>query len=460
MILSAVILLTTVAQDIRADFRRASGKIKEGWTKSQVERALGKPDDVWPTNDDRRFVQAGDEVWCYGSNGHHTLPTLGRVTFRNGRVISWPRSLQNPHKALISIREQDIRKYLRLMHKDTKFFDSVDPLRLIQVSNALRPLGKAKALALLVEYSYIGDWRDTDWLFWVVRVLFNSKRPGGVFRLPALGAPTAEPPQDLRQWPKYPLLIIDDVPVSLWQGAMLAGYPEQFESYVDSESKNWSLEEKKLRPPSDPFSIYDRVRASSQHRSLTTWTMDQNPALTNILQLVRTAYPPAAQQASNDFKSHREAFLKLKCRWDETRQMYVRGDGSITEEILPIHPQIQYRFKSLPKIAVEVTLSRDEAELDYSVSIKEKGRLPLGNAVLIFIDPLTNEELHWVVLNSPKHTGDWQTTKDKVLSAPKHTPSQDDRSVGSGFSFTPKRKLKLRLLFEGKSYDSPIFDPK
>lgn len=460
MILSAVILLTIAAQDIRADFRRASGKIKDSWTKSQVEQVLGKPDDVWPANDDRKYVQAGDEVWCYGSNGHHTLPTLGKVTFRNGRVISWPRSRPNPHKALKSIREQDVRKYLRLMHKETKPFDFVDPLRLIQVSNALRPLGKAKALALLVEYSYVAGWRDDEWLFWVVRVLFNSKSPGGVFRVPGLGAPTVKPPQDLRQWPKYPLLIVDNVPVSLWQGAMLRGVPEHFEWYVDRDSQNWEIDAKKLRPPDNPFSIYDRVIASSPYRSINSWAANQDPALTNILKLVRTAYTPTAQQVHSDFKTHREAFLKLKCRWDETRQMYVRGDGSMTEDILPIHPQIQYRFKNLPKITVEVTLSRDEAGLDYSVSIEEYGKLSLGNAVLLMIDPNSNEELHWVVLNSPKHTGSWETTKDQVLSEPKHAPMQGGRNVASGFSFAPKHKVKLRLLFEGRTYDSPIFDPK
>lgn len=460
MILSAVILVTIAAQDIRADFRRASGKIKDGWNKSQVEQALGKPDDVWPANDDRRYVQAGDEVWCYGSNGHHTLPTLGRVTFRNGRVISWPRSRPNPHKSLKSIREQDIRKYLRLMHKETNPFDFVDPLRLIQVSNALRPLGKAKALALLVEYSYVADWRDDEWLFWVVRVLFNSKSPGGVFRVPGLGMPALKPPNDLKQWPRYPLLIVDDVPVSFWQGAMLRGVPEQFEWYVDRDSQNWEIDAKKLRPPDNPFYIYDRVRASPQHRSLNSWEMDRNPALTNILQLVRTAYPPAAQQAHNDFKTHREAFLKLKCRWDETRQMYVRGDGSITEDILPIHPQIQHRFKNFPKITVEVTFSRDEQGLGYSATIEEKGKNPIGNAVLVVIDADTGEEVYWVVLNSLTILNVGNSTKEMAFSQSKHAPIEGGRSVASGFRLAPKQRIKLRLLFEGKTYDSPIFDPK
>jgi hypothetical protein len=62
--------------------------------------------------------------------------------------------------------------------------------------------------------------------------------------------------------------------------------------------------------------------------------------LAEVLTLVRTAYKPAARDAIRDDRQryrselkrfHRE-FLALKPRWDEGRQVYVRGDGTTLPE--------------------------------------------------------------------------------------------------------------------------------
>ena len=90
-----------------------------------------------------------------------------------------------------------------------------------------------------------------------------------------------------------------------------------------------------LRPPDDPFLCYGRLVDSKcwPKRAFfeQTDTDFKSILMEEILKLVRTTFTSQKLSlTSGFFDDHHAEFLRLKCRWDEKLQIYVRGDGTYT----------------------------------------------------------------------------------------------------------------------------------
>ncbi len=460
----------------RAAFHQAIKQVKDDWTRDQVFKVLGRPDDVWPRNDSSRYVMYGDEAWCYGTNGHHTMPTLGYVVFREGKVLSVVGGWGDPPPVSI-ISEAALVATMRFMYrKPSDRWNEGDPLRLVQVANALIPFGKEKALAVMREYSRL-DHNPDDWLFWLVRVMFDPIDSSAAFRVPRIGAVIPSPPQDLRQWPTYPLIQIDDIPISLYKGASLAGFPEPFEWYVKEESKNWRIKTKKLTPPNDPFPVFLKVLQSPQWPfkdsnidSASTLLASHDDAaipLKEILRLVRTAYRPIVSVEGYDpypnglnYGHLHTEFLFTGVRWDEKRQMYVRLDGSFMSDKDYEYTQCSHVFNGVPGLELDLIYERqDPYSMDYTVYVKETGREKVANAVIVAVEADTGKELHWMVLNQNYDAG-WTNDRTVFLDAAPHSPFLREGQVcSSGFRLAAGKKLKFVVLQASNEYASPTFTP-
>jgi len=339
------------ARKSRAAFCRAMKQIGEEWTKAQVWEVLGKPDDVWNFDDLWKFDGLRDkyfkhrEEWRYGTNGHGTTATLGTVHFDSGKVLYTTGGDGTPPPTS-TISEADLSDALRVMASPLPYpaepSFATPSLRLLRMSNCLIRQGRAKALAILGEYDRALGIFPSD-LFSVVRVVFTSKRPGGVFPYPNLGVISPDAPKDLRRWPTYPVVIADDVPVCLIAGITIGGAALPFRYYLEENKADWVIRGTELCPPSDPFLVFEkimRVRRASGPRVYDASGQESSVTETrfSILELVATAYRPRdagleswSFSAADFSRCHRE-FLALGCRWDSERQMYVRRDGSILPE--------------------------------------------------------------------------------------------------------------------------------
>jgi hypothetical protein len=468
--------ITVPARASRAAFAQAMSQVRDDWTKEQVLKLLGKPDDIWPPNDSSNYVMAGDEAWCYGTNGHHTLPTLGRVTFRRGKVLQAVGGEPAPPAPSV-IGESELVKHMRAMHRPerSRFSDS-DPLRLVQVANDLMPLGKQKAVAVMREYARVSG-RDDTWMFWLARVMFTSSRPGGVFRVPRIGGIVPPPPKDLTKWPTFPIVIVDDVPISLFRGAVLAGFPEPFGWYLKEHEKEWTLRTRRLTPPDDPFLSYKKLVGTdrwplrrvdpTKTGRIIPFAESEGYALKEVLTLVRTAYrPPGMDQGSYpyinglDYDRYHDAFLKLGCRWNDARQVYVRRDGSFTPDKVEEYPQHVYRFKGLPGLEVSVTLGRtDTRSVDYSIEWIESGKANVPTAVIVFMDADKGHELASTVINVPEPHRSREISRERALALPPHPPMQGHAFIGSGFDLPVGRPVRCTVLMAGKRYASDLIKP-
>lgn len=111
-------------------------------------------------------------------------------------------------------------------------FADYDPGVIIAAVNELQPLGKQQALAQIDAYLQQHDTaHDGPGIFWLLRVLFDLPQ-GQRFPSVRLGQPTLAPPADADALPRFPIMLVNDVPLLVVQGYTLSGFPEPITDHV------------------------------------------------------------------------------------------------------------------------------------------------------------------------------------------------------------------------------------
>jgi hypothetical protein len=137
--------------------------------------------------------------------------------------------------------------------------DEYDPLSTVRIVNALQPLGKERALEAVSSYLR-GRRTRRQGLFLVLRALFAVPDPPGYMPRVHIGRTHPEP-RDPRRAPRFPLLLVDDVPLMLVRGYTLAGYPEPVLHHVD-EFRRWGVfRNKPLEPAARSLDLMSKVDA-------------------------------------------------------------------------------------------------------------------------------------------------------------------------------------------------------
>ena len=145
------------------------------------------------------------------------------------------------------------------------------PGRALAAIQALSAAGPAAGLAALRRVAAQPD--PPEGLFAVLRALVALPAAGspaapwpgvlqsGWLRPPALGAPYPEAPAPLLDLPRFPLLLLGDVPLVLVSGYALGGQPEPLSMHLDGlVGAPW-----RTRPwrPEPPAAVQARLEASS-----------------------------------------------------------------------------------------------------------------------------------------------------------------------------------------------------
>lgn len=139
----------------------------------------------------------------------------------------------------------------------TMRFDDYDPSYVIQAVNALQPLGKEAALeevALFV--SNESPESDNYGLFWILRVLFEVPAEQG-FPPVLLGLPSVAPPADPTRLPRFPIVLIEDVPLLVISGYDLGGFPQPVQEHIDYFQTYGTIRPAPLSPSQDANAIRD-----------------------------------------------------------------------------------------------------------------------------------------------------------------------------------------------------------
>ncbi|KAB8141286.1 hypothetical protein F8S13_19515 [Chloroflexia bacterium SDU3-3] len=130
-----------------------------------------------------------------------------------------------------------------LAHVAVMEFEDYNPVDVIAAVNELLPLGKEQALA------QIGAARPQGYgLFWLLRTLFDLPE-GQAFPPVLLGQPSIPPPANPQAIPRFPILIVQDVPLLVVGGYFLGGFPEPVEAHIRYFQAHGLLRAAPLAPP-------------------------------------------------------------------------------------------------------------------------------------------------------------------------------------------------------------------
>ncbi len=454
----------------RAAFSLALAKIREGWSKEQVRQVVGPPDDEWPPCDPIPFVQYGDEVWAYGTNGHHSMPTLGFVRFGDDGVVemvagqSWRGGGAPPPKSVIG--EAELRQALRTMYRSPATEPEDKPQRLVQVANLLIGLGRVKALAVLREYDRIALDSYKDWLFWVVGVAFVPRASGGVFSGPSMGAIGPELPKDDHAWTTFPVVLVDGVPINFYHGGITFRHPASFNFYLHDIERNWEIRRQPIVPPNDPFRCYQEIISSPGWKAEGgQWSSEAEAKVrSDILSMVGTAYRPTEVPfwsiRDSEFDRYHREYLEVGGHWDRSRHMYVRRDGAVLAAKPLAGPEFGFRFENISQLDASVRFSRGESGwIQYIVDVHETGASPVSSAVLVAEDPLSGHEFNLMQITGVRAPTPI-TDKAKALRARPHAPASDIASIaGWSFELRKGQPVRFTILRAGERYVTPVYTP-
>ncbi|MGV3618993.1 MAG: hypothetical protein ACO1SV_27010 [Fimbriimonas sp.] len=425
-LLLAIMLLRSPVAD-RADFNQAMGLVKEGMSPAQVQKLLGPPEDVWTEKDSGLYVEPRETIWCYGSDGHLSLPTLGRVWFRYGKVDR--RNGPNPGVANLP-PEAELRTLLRTIHFPPTRRFGYNPLWAIRAANALRPLGKERALAVLVQYSYLQSERQhsLNGPFRLASLLFEGTPPP-----PRIADGTPPRPKDPAIWPAFPLVIVDGVPFDFFQRGSLRGIEEPFASYAERASPFWTLRKETLRPPDDPFVALETLRSEFQRAYPTYDLRRQTPEsyvrqFAHFLNLVQEVYPTDPERSFGTVDEHRARFLRTGARWDARLDRYVRADGNWSTPVEPRYP-IASGTVAAKGFRVDFAIERLNAQGGRGQTEVRRFGTP-GSVICRFLDAKTRTPLVQPMEANSQSTMLWSWHRPEV------------------------REVVLAVTFEGKTYRS------
>lgn len=209
-----------------------------------------------------------------------------------------------------------------------------DPGTYIRAVNYLYDKEQSFIISELREYlcsankSIISDNTRVSFL---LRLLFQPPTdPGVPFPLIRVGKPMDSDHAPVKDFPLYPLVLIEDVPLLIVTGYILAGLPEDPEKHIEFCERHCRLRTTPLRPPDNPLPLVESLMTSK------TWYRkeaehDAGILRTQLLRLVRAVYALPGIDEPNYF-SHLiplsswehcvRTYDRLHAVWDEEKNDY------------------------------------------------------------------------------------------------------------------------------------------
>jgi hypothetical protein len=363
-VLSAIGMMTrSPPKTLRArrDFARAMSRLKDGDSKRRVLELLGPPGDI---QTERVYESEGDdphpqetwgyeEIWGYGTSGPGTMATLGSIVIDRKGQVEFARGGWGDPPPEGMFDEAELRHLLDVLNAVPSYDAGLryNPLNVIRAVNLLQPLGKEKALAAIQEYLRVSaPFLDTgagrDGIFLITRTLFDVPDDPGYFPTMEVGF---DPPDDLKLLPRFPIVIVGEVPLIIAEPGPMKGMPEQPEQELPYLQAHGKLRSRPLVPSDSPFGA---LRAFTQSPRWIYGEYERDMLSEQLLRLLGTVYRLKPDQNDlllptgddeKDESRRKEILAKaslLKIHWDNDLQQYTFLDATF----LPYAPaKISFR---------------------------------------------------------------------------------------------------------------------
>ena len=394
-------------------------KIKEGMTEKEVLDILGKPDDIRTQFDPGGISRLHTkEIWCYGAKGHLGFPTLGCVYIDEGGQVqeSFGGRGQPPKPDMFT--EDQLRDLLRLLDTVPRLEgNSYNPLPVIQIVNTLQPLGKDKALAAMGEYIRVSGGWDFDGphegVFMVLLVLFDLPENIDSNQAGAFGAPYPCAPKDPHLIPRFPIAVVDDIPLMLVSGYELEGMATPMNDVLAFFRNNGQLHPKPLVPSNDPLSAIAHLMNSPQWiyadtnlqaaygislGNMEDSEREKSMVMEQLLRLIDSVYRlptdnygnrlPCGEPPEPAWQNVVTNVSLLKIKWDGQQNRFVFQDGTtLPQADKKIYRRQIWKLDDLGLEDAELILERkNKSWVEVNVNYSEESGAALRPAKLVLFD--------------------------------------------------------------------------
>lgn len=211
-----------------------------------------------------------------------------------------------------------------------------DPGTHIRAVNLLRAEDKSRVIDGLRKYCELSvgssSWAtDSTRVFLLLRLLFVPTDTGAHFPTIRIGKPSDTETPPVADFPLYPLVLLEDVPLLIVSGYMTGGVAEQPSSHIDFCERHCQLRPVALRPPDNPLPLAESLVKSARWYRKTGVEQDRAMLAAQLLRLVRTAYaiPGIGEQAFSSLLEEPDVwhacvrtFRHLDAVWDEDANSY------------------------------------------------------------------------------------------------------------------------------------------
>jgi hypothetical protein len=204
---------------------------------------------------------------------------------------------------------------------------------LIRAVNALQPLGKERALAVLEKYADLAPYLDHDIVFWIIRLLFEPIRLGERIPQPAVAVvlDERELPAAMK-WPLAPLAVHADVPFMIGGPIFLDGVPEQPWSHIHWARLHGAIRDEPLVPTANPLAAAEAILRSRRFQALDKNSREQatGQLQSQALAMVKGLVPEMDERKENNddhWKSCLKAAAARGIHWDAKREQFVTAEG-------------------------------------------------------------------------------------------------------------------------------------
>jgi hypothetical protein len=190
-------------------------------------------------------------------------------------------------------------------------------------------------------------------MFLVLRVLFDVPENVNPNRAGAFGMPSPAGPKDPHQIPRFPVALVDDIPLMLVGGYSIEGLGSSMEAVLAFFKENGQLHPKPLAPNNDPLSAIVHLMNSPQwiytdtnlqnFGGMSLGSAEDNDReksmlMEQLLRLIDSVYRlpadvygnrlPCCEPPESAWQKVVSEVSTLKIKWDPRQNMFVFPDGS------------------------------------------------------------------------------------------------------------------------------------
>jgi hypothetical protein len=419
------------AAPTRAEFAAKLAQVKPGMTADRVKQILGAPDDI-KTEADPGGISAARtvEIWRYGAAGHLKTATLGSVHIQGDRTVQYV--FGGKGKPFTGIKEPELRRLLELIDAVPSYNETLQPLALVRAVNALHALGKDTALDVVDEYLRVSSWLDDggrEGVFLIMRTLFDVP-PGGMPPM-MVGAPSPAEPKDKNLVPRFPLVIVGDVPLKIVRG----GKAESPEDDVAAFRRVGTLRAKPLVPSATALDEID----AAVSKLAKVIDLENAYVFDQALRFFGTVHRPSDATVDTWIPSVakwpqlRADIAKLKPKWNATTQQMELPGGKTLPIVTKQFRRVWWDFKMKNTSSARVTFERLTDDL-VSVEARFDASGVVGDTLRI-VDVKTGKSLTDIALTAVAKSG---VMTSQRLQIPLATQVRPELASGAkGTALTP-----------------------